>query len=541
MQKQKQIEKTQNNNIEEIVNDMLFKAASIEDVRAIVEKIMERAWTPQYVKVMSIMLECCIAYLIVYFTHNRENRNLTSVWRLVRVMEKDDPDGQPIFAPLMDEVRRDAGRDEALRMYLLYNYVQTQEFAPIVYQNCQICLERLLVSCLTEIPYKEEELWEKLDDITDAKESDEDAEETDGSDRLTMGDLLLHDKDIPFVFTPQRVGGWDASPVHIKRLLDKTVLGQDDAKKMLSVTLFQHVRAWRSGAPGGGHNVMLIGNTGSGKTLLATELAKISGLPYTIIDGASLSKDGWHGLNRDDVLRSYYLTNAVRGRDAEYGIIIIDEFDKLVSQGYSSKGDNVGAVTQSIFLTLLEGVPVMDSARKGLSMKTENLMFIFTGAFTKIDEKKKAERKTIGFVPGAPQQDDHAFDTIREDIMEAGVIPELAGRLGTIVKIQELSLDEAVKAIITSPYSVIKRHARELAADGMLLDVSRDYVRGVAEKMLKLKLGVRGCNNMLEDEIKKATYAAYEAGDKKVRIGYPETRKESGQRKLKPKPKQNTR
>ena len=93
MQKQKQIEETQNKNIEEIVNDMLFKAASIEDVRAIVERIMERAWAPQYVKVMSIMLECCIAYLIAYCTHSRENRNLTSVWRLVKAMEKDDPDG----------------------------------------------------------------------------------------------------------------------------------------------------------------------------------------------------------------------------------------------------------------------------------------------------------------------------------------------------------------------------------------------------------------------------------------------------------------
>ena len=310
-----------------------------------------------------------------------------------------------------------------------------------------------------------------------------------------------------------------ATPSQIKAHLDQYVIGQDEAKKTLSVAVYNHYKRLRQNKKSDVElqksNILLIGDTGSGKTYLAQSLAKFLGVPFAIADATSLTEAGYVGEDVENILLTLLQNADFDNKLAEKGIVYIDEIDKLSrkSENMSTTRDVGGEGVQQALLKIIEGtisrVPLSGGRKhpqaECVDIDTSNILFICGGAFDgllKIIEQRNNKGKSIGFgadvkVIGDSDNMDLS-DVQSKDIVTFGLIPELIGRLPVITTLQPLSKEDLKSILVQPKNAIIKQYQELFKMDGVELVFSEEALDKIADKAVVMNTGARGLRSILE-------------------------------------------
>lgn len=310
------------------------------------------------------------------------------------------------------------------------------------------------------------------------------------------------------------------TPSQIKAHLDQFVVGQDEAKKTLSVSVYNHYKRLRQDKRSDidiqKSNILMIGNTGSGKTYLAQSLAKFLGVPFCIADATSLTEAGYVGEDCENILLTLLQNADYDIESAEKGIVYIDEIDKIARKGenMSITRDISGEGVQQSLLKIIEGSVVrvpLSGGRKHpqgecVNINTSNILFICGGAFdglNKIIEQRNNKGKSIGFGADVKRVDEthtlNLSDVQQKDLNSFGLMPELIGRLPVICTLNPLSIEDMVR-ILTEPKNAIAKQYQELfKMDGVALEFEDEALNKIASKAGERKIGARGLRSIIED------------------------------------------
>ena len=310
------------------------------------------------------------------------------------------------------------------------------------------------------------------------------------------------------------------TPEEIKAFLDEYVIGQDEAKKVLSVAVYNHYKRIMAGSDLGvdlqKSNILMLGPTGCGKTLLAQTLAKILNVPFAIADATALTEAGYVGEDVESILLKVIQAADGDIERAEHGIIYIDEIDKITrkSENPSITRDVSGEGVQQALLKIIEGTVASVPPQGGrkhphqelIQIDTTNILFICGGAFEGIDKiiETRLDKKSIGFNAEIAKKHEEDVDVLLPQVLpqalvKFGLIPELVGRVPVTVSLDLLDKEALIRILTEPKSSLVKQYQKLMELDGVKLEFDKAALDAIAETSLARKTGARGLRAIMED------------------------------------------
>ena len=324
-----------------------------------------------------------------------------------------------------------------------------------------------------------------------------------------------------------------ATPSQIKNHLDQYVIGQDEAKRTLSVAVYNHYKRLRQNKKSDVEiqksNILMIGSTGSGKTYLAQSLAKFLGVPFAIADATSLTEAGYVGEDVENILLTLLQNADFDNKLAEKGIVYIDEIDKITrkSDNVSTTRDVGGEGVQQALLKIIEGtisrVPISGGRKHPqadcVNLDTSNILFICGGAFDGLEKivHKGADSKPIGFnadIKGVPSKDTFDLSDVQQhDLVKYGLMPELIGRLHVVCTLNSLSKNDLKSILVQPKNAIIKQYQELFAMDNVELVFSEEALDKIADKAIAMNIGARGLRSILEKSMRDLMFEIPDQSD----------------------------